>query len=385
MNLAYVTMKILIAPDKFKGTLSSEEAACAVAKGLREFCPQAKIKTLVVSDGGQGFIDALEQAEPLERHFVLIPGPLDKKTRAYFALSKNGKRAYIESCHATGLHLVPLRKRNPLRASSGGLSLLLRHALKVRPSEIYIGLGSSATCDAGLPVARNFGFRFLDHTGRELKGRPEELIRIKRILKPAPLKIKYPVPILYAVSDVFTPPVGQSGGVRTYTPQKGAGPVTVEQLERGMKNLISVMHKNSRTRLSALRGGGAAGCLGLGLHFFFKARILNGSAFIFKKLKIERLIRNSDIVITGEGSFDPQSFQGKITGKIVRIARKHGKKVFLITGRRQIPGNVRRQIEGNFSVEALVRKGGNSSKAETRKTLQRHGKTLGKTLAAFPR
>ncbi|HNV85423.1 MAG TPA: glycerate kinase [Candidatus Omnitrophota bacterium] len=377
-------MKILIAPDKFKGTLSSREAARAVAEGIRKSCPQAVIETLIVSDGGQGFIEALEQAERLTRHRVRIPGPLGKNVPAYFGISGNRKRVYIESCHATGFHLVPGKKRNPFLTSSAGLAVLLKRALALNPAEIYVGLGSSATCDAGIPVARKFGYQFYDEKGRTLTGNPCELERIRKIKKPSRLFTGKTIPKIYAVSDAFNPPVGKLGGVRIYSPQKGARPAQVLRLEKGIKNLLAVIQKSSGRKLSRLRGGGAAGCLALGLHFFFGARIVPGTEFVFKKLRLREKIRNAAVIVTGEGSFDEQSFYGKIAGKIVKTARKHGKTIFLVTGRKRIPQKLNRRIDGSFSVEAIVNKGRKSSRMESSAALRKAGKALGDILKKDP-
>lgn len=373
--------RVLLVPDKFKSTLSSREAAGALSAGILDSFPGARISPLVVSDGGEGFIEALEQAEEIERHSLQVPGPAGRITPAHLGVSKKNRRIYIESCQATGFHLLKETERDPLKTSSEGLADLLHAALTFRPAEIFIGLGSSATCDAGIPAAGRFGYQFLDTRGHAVAPQVVNLETIATILPPEkkffgdePVKI-------YAVADVANPPVGEKGGVKVYSPQKGAGLLAVEKLENGMKALLRAMEKSSGQDLSSLPGGGAGGCLGLGLYFFFGAQITEGSAFIFKKLELEKRILESEIVITGEGSFDEQSFSGKITGAIIRAAQESHKKIILVTGRTKIPDFLMNQIEGLFSVEQLVKKGGLSGKEESRQALITHGRSIGQLIS----
>lgn len=373
--------RVLLVPDKFKSTLSSREAAGALSAGILDAFPGARISPLVVSDGGEGFVDALEQAEEIERHSLQVPGPAGRMTPAYLGVSKKNRRIYIESCQATGFHLLKETERDPMKTSSEGLADLLHAALAFRPAEIFIGLGSSATCDAGIPAAGRFGYQFLDMQGRAAAPQAANLEAIETIL-PSSQKPFDAGPVkIYAVADVANPPVGEKGGVKIYSPQKGAAPQTVEKLENGMKALLRAMKKSSGKDLSSLPGGGAGGCLGLGLYFFFGAQILEGSSFIFKTLELEKRILESEIVITGEGSFDEQSFSGKITGAIIRAAQENNKKIILVTGRTKVPDFLKNQTAGLFSVEQLVKKEGRSDQAESRQALITHGRAIGQLIS----
>jgi len=373
-------MKILVIPDKFKGSLSSAQVSAALSGGIKSVLPEARIVCLTASDGGEGFLKAVGQSEKLRHSALSVPGPLGTPHRGYVGLSKDGRRAYIESCQATGFHWVPPRKRNPFKTSSGGLAALIARALSLEPREIYIGLGSSATCDAGIPAAIQWGYRFLDKNGKSLDGRPGNFSSVREIRSPAIKPWKKPGLKIYAVSDVINPPFGKNGAIRIYTPQKGASPRQVRKLEKGLRNLVLRMERSRGENFSLLPGAGAAGCLALGIHYFFGARIIQGSEFIFRKLDLEKRIHRADAVITGEGSFDLQSFYGKIAGKIIRSAQNSGKRIFLVTGRRNIPAVSGRQIDGSFSVEALVKKGGNSTPDESIEALRTHGKAIGNIL-----
>ncbi len=379
--------RVLLAPDKFKSSLSSREVAESLSTGIRSSCAQAQITPLVVSDGGEGFIETLEQAEAIERQFLQVPDPKGRLHPAYLGVSKKNKKIFIESCQATGFHLLNGNERNPLQVSSEGLADLLHAALALKPDEIFVGLGSSATCDAGVPVAARFGYQFLDAKSNPVAPQAAHLGAIAKILPPSskpfdfkPVKgrLRFASTVkIYAVADVTNPPVGKKGGVKIYAPQKGAGPQEIKRLENGMKHLLRAMEQLSGQDLSSLPCGGAAGCLGLGLYFFFGARIVQGSSFIFEKLGLEKRVRESEVVITGEGSFDEQSFSGKITGKIIQAAQKNGKKIILVTGRAKVPDILKNQLAGLFSVEQVVRKEGRSGKEESRQALIILGRAIG--------
>jgi glycerate kinase len=370
--------KILIASDKFKTTHSSAQIAESVAAGIRETFPECEVRQVRVSDGGEGFLECVSQWEELERIPVAVPGP-DLETKAgWIGLSRDRKRAYVESCQATGFHLLEPSARNPLKASSIGVAVLIEAALASRPAEIYVGLGSSATCDAGIPVARHFGWNFSTHDGDPILGHPAELEKIMRIEKPDVPRIPAGT-VLYAVADVMNPPVGATGGVRVYSPQKGANRTEVEILERGVQHLINLARPLKAGDLAVLPGGGTAGCLGLGLFLFLNAQILEGSAFVAGRLGLTDRIGECDAVVTGEGSFDEQSYFGKISGHIARIARQKQKKIFLVTGR---PTDTRwaREFTGTFSVEDRLGKGAEERPRESLAALRAHGQTLGRLL-----
>jgi len=371
-------LKILIAVDKFKTTLSSRQVAKALTRGIRKSCPAAEMTSLIVSDGGEGFIEAIGQADPLRIQPAMVSGPLGKPRPGYLGVGSGGKRIYVESAQATGFHLVPPQARNPINTSSAGLADLLKEAVRHSPEEIYVGLGSSATCDAGLPVARRFGVRFYSKSGAEVQGRPEEMIAIDRIEgaeQPLLGGSK-----LYAVADVNSPPIGALGGVRVFSPQKGASAQEVQMLEEGMEHLVSVLEKQLGHPLEHLAGAGAAGCLGLGLHTLFGAQLLSGSELLFDRLRLKYKIASADAVITGEGSFDEQSLSGKVPGKILSVALEAKKRVFLVTGKKQIPQRAAERVVGALSIEGLIEQRVIPGLEASEKGLEIHGKRIGEQL-----
>lgn len=372
--------RVLIVPDKFKSSLSSREVAEALKNGIRQTCPRAKLHSQVVSDGGEGFLEAVAQSGKMKSHPVRVPGPDGRFHTGHAGIFPKSRSVYLESCQAAGFQLLDKKKRNPLKTSSAGLADLLKAALAFRPANIYIGLGSTATCDAGIPAAARFGFKFLDAKNREINPKAGNLGRIQTILAPDLKSIIPGRTQIFAVADVINPPVGKKGGVKVYAPQKGASPREVARLENGMRKLLRAMKKSSGKEFSSLSSGGAAGCLALGLHYFFGAKIIPGAPFIFKKLGLTKKIRESDIVITGEGSFDEQSFYGKITGNIVRAALANGKKVILVTGRKKVPDFMTKRVNV-FSVEQLLNREDLSGKKESLEALTEHGRRIGELIS----
>ncbi|MBI4550423.1 MAG: glycerate kinase [Candidatus Omnitrophica bacterium] len=368
--------KILLATDKFKTTHSSAQVAESLASGLRETFPEAEIRPLSLSDGGEGFLECVAQWEDLERVPVAVPGPDLETNAGWIGLSRDGKRAYVESCQATGFSLLEPGARNPMKTSSIGVAVLLEAALACRPAEIFIGLGGSATCDAGIPVARHFGWTFSTHDGFQILGHPAEMEKIMRLEKPDSSRIPSDT-VLYAVADVMNPPVGETGGVKMYAPQKGASRAEVELLERGVQHLLNLARPLKADDLSALSGGGAAGCLGLGLYIFLNARLVEGARFVSERLGLKEVIASCDAVVTGEGSFDEQSYFGKISGHIARLALEAGKKVFLVTGRKADP-RWTEAFAAVFSVEEILGPDAERRPRESLAALRVHGQTLGR-------
>lgn len=368
--------KILLLPDKFKTSLSSREVIVALQAGLQESLRKVAITSRIVSDGGEGFLEAIEQADPLDYHPIKVPGPLGEPVMAAIGLSRDRQRAYIESSQATGLHLIQRKQRNPLLTSSTGVADLLEHAIALQPQDIYIGLGSSGTSDGGMPVAARFGYCFRDDQGQLLEGKAEDLIKISKITFE---RFQPPKPIaFYGIADVLNPPVGPNGGVQWFAPQKGASGHVVRQLEASLIHYLACIQPWFSENLARLPCGGAAGALATGLFVSLGAKLNPGAVFMFKKLALQKWIDETDIVITGEGSFDQQSLNGKIPGEIVRYAVQRNKIVFVVTGRRteiDYPG-----VTGFFSVSEICKNAGMVAPERTSEALKEIGRVIGHTL-----
>ena len=324
-------MNILIAPNAFKECLTADEAARAMAKGVRRADPKAKIRLLPLADGGDGTLDVLARALGARRRRAVVEGPLGRPVLARWALSPGGV-ALIEMAEASGLRLVPPSQRNPTKTSTRGTGQLIRAALDAGAKEILIGLGGSATNDAGLGMAEALGAAFCDREGRRLPGVGASLAQLRRwdisTLDPRLRKIG-----LTAICDVKNPLHGPRGAAYVFAPQKGAAPAQVRALDKGLRNFARLARRAEKD-IARVPGAGAAGGLGAGLLFFCGGRLRSGIETVFSKTGVERHVRWADVVLTGEGRVDASSVEGKTPGALARLARKRRKKLVVFCGAR---------------------------------------------------
>lgn len=324
-------MRFLLACDKFKGSLTSAEVNQALAQGLRE-CG-AEVRCLAVSDGGQGFLQAVAQVERLELHEIPCHDALGRLRSGRIGWKTGERQAYLESADAIGLPWLTPEERNPWLASSEGLGELMESAQKSGAKQLWIGLGGSATCDGGIGCLGALGWSFQDAQGRALPAVPASLAQVRALIPPA----KPFDPALKLICDVENPPLGAQGGVQVYSPQKGADAETMARLEAGMGHWLSVMESwTGRHDLASLRHGGAAGCLGLGLSQLLDGTLLAGADWMLDMLDFASALNWADCVITGEGAFDASSLQGKIPGLILQRSIAAGKRVHLVSGQKVV-------------------------------------------------
>ncbi|HSH37824.1 MAG TPA: glycerate kinase [Chthoniobacterales bacterium] len=321
-------MRILVAPDKFKGSLRAREAAQHIASGLREALPDAQIVNLAVADGGEGTAEVICAAAGGEWRECNVHDPLGAIVTARYCAIENGATAVMEMSEAAGLWRVPEQLRNPETASSFGVGEMLLDAARRGAQQIIIGLGGSATNDGGFGMARALGFRFFDAAGAEIGETVGKLLRLDRILRPAALRL----PPISAAADVNNPLLGHRGATRVFGPQKGAAPQQIELLEEALARLGDVVARDVGRELRELAGSGAAGGLGFGLVAFCGASIHSGFDVVAKHIGLEAAVQESDIVITGEGYLDAQTLHGKAPAGVARLARKFGKRVFAVVG-----------------------------------------------------
>src|SRR4029077_5659004 len=336
-------MKFLIAPDKFKGALSEREAAENIAKGLRDALPGAKIEIVPMADGGEGTAEVICNAR--SGSWVQCKGhdPLGREIDAHYAWTADEELAVMEMSEASGMRRLSDSERDPLRATTFGVGEMILDAGSRGASEIIIGLGGSATNDGGFGMARALGFRFFSDM-KELTGPMSELAKLTRIETPVaavvspanartqPTRLPPQLKIIAAV-DVKNPLLGQNGATCVFGPQKGATKDELEVLERSLTRLADVVAKEFGFDYRNDPGAGAAGGLGFGLMSFCGAKIRPGFDVVAEVVGLESKTRNADIVITGEGSLDRQTLEGKTPAGVARLARKLGKRVFTIVGR----------------------------------------------------
>ena len=329
-------MRILIAPDKFKGSLRAAQVAEAVERGIKKALPEAETRRLPLADGGLGTVEAIVKAAGGEIIKCPATGPLGEPVDSYFGLFSSPElpgqtRAIIEMAAASGLHLVPKDKLNPLIATTYGTGELIKAALDEDVAEIVVGIGDSATVDGGIGMAQALGVRFLDEEGRDLGRDGEEPARLKRIdLLGRDPRIA-DTRILVA-SDVTNPLFGPDGAAFVYGPQKGATPEMVRILEAGLRNYAQVIKEQLGKDVGTMPGAGAAGGLGAGLVAFLDARIESGIQFIMKISGLEEKLEGVDAVITGEGRIDSQTFYGKAPMGVAELAGKKNIPVYAICG-----------------------------------------------------
>lgn len=326
-------MNIVIAPDSFKGCLTSKQAAISIEKGIRRVVSKAVCKKVPIADGGEGTVDALISALGGKLVYKKVTGPTGDAVRAKYGLLADARTAVIEIAQAAGLHLIDDKSRNPLKTTSFGVGELIISAIEKGAQDIIIGLGGSATIDGGMGMAQAIGVRFIDKAGRAIQqlGNGSNLSRVHTI----DVSKRHPgikkANIIMA-SDVSNPLFGKTGAAYVYGKQKGATPSMQKKLDTNLRHLHSMVTKHGYKDLKKLPGAGAAGGLGYGLSIFAQARMKNGLEHIAKMTGLSKHIANADLVITGEGQIDSQTAFGKTPAGIAKIARAYRVPVVAIGG-----------------------------------------------------
>ena len=325
---------IAIAPDSFKGALSAEGVAKAIAAGLAESFPQAKFRLIPMADGGEGTVDAWAANADAERVEAVVADPLGRPVNACYAFDPATKTAVIEMAAASGLPLLSPDERNPLATSTRGTGELVRDALDRGARHIILGIGGSATNDGGTGLAAALGVRFLDARGRELPPGGAALSRLAAI-DMSGLDRRLAKTRIEAACDVTNPLCGPTGASAVYGPQKGASPKDVAKLDAALRRLAEVA---AATPACAPRvvpeapGDGEAGGLGLGLVAFCGARLRRGVKIVAESVRLRERLKGCDLVITGEGRLDAQTVNGKTPAGVAAVAKRVGVPCIAICG-----------------------------------------------------
>lgn len=327
-------MNILIAPDKFKGSLSAREVASEIANGLG-----AKFHTtqLPMADGGDGSLDILIHLTRGHLVQAQVQDPLLRPIQAAYGITADGKTAIVEMARASGLQLLLAGERNPLYTSSYGTGQLIRHALDQGVDEIVLAIGGSATNDAGLGMAAALGFQFEDISGKPLHPTGENLVRLHQIktheIHPGIAATKFVV-----LCDVDNPLHGEQGAARIFGPQKGADEQAINQLDNGLRQVEKVVTRVLGKQFN-FPGAGAAGGLGAGASAFLNAVAEPGFDYIARRSGLDLAIQSADLVITGEGRLDTQTFSGKVVAGISRKCKTAGKVCIAVVGQNALNGD----------------------------------------------
>lgn len=362
-------MKILIAPDKFKGSLSVREVAENIAVGLRDVWPDAWVEIVPMADGGEGTAEAICDVLGGSWQTCKVHDPLGRGIEARFAFIEHRKLAVMEMSEAAGLWLLSENKRDPLRATTFGVGEMILAADRRGATDIILGLGGSATNDGGLGMARALGFRFFTaKRAEELRSAVSELCYLEQIDQPRRLTL----PRIMAAADVRNPLLGENGATRVFGPQKGVAPDKIDIFERGLAKVADVIAKEFGFDYREEPGAGAAGGLGFGLMSFCGAKIRPGFDVVAEMVGLESKMKDVDLVITGEGSLDRQTLEGKTPAGMSRLARKLGKRVFAIVGRASEDRQARELFDGVYELGGSI--------AQARELLRERARELAASL-----
>ncbi|MCY8758857.1 glycerate kinase [Bacillus haynesii] len=324
-------MKIVIAPDSFKESMTSLEAARSIEKGFKAVLSDAEYVNIPVADGGEGTVQALVDATGGDIVHQTVTGPLGKPVKAAYGLLGDGKTAVIEMAEASGLHLVPPGQRSPLLTTTRGTGELILDAAEKGVSTIIIGLGGSATNDGGAGMAAALGAKFLNRDGEEIENGGGALAEIAKIdvsgLNPKLKHIQFE-----AACDVDNPLTGPRGASAVFGPQKGANSEMTALLDQNLKHYAAAVKAELGCEIDSIPGAGAAGGLGAGLCAFLNAELKSGVDIVLDTLSFSERIKGADLVITGEGKIDGQTVSGKTPAGVAKRARSENIPVIAFAG-----------------------------------------------------
>ena len=325
-------MRIVVAPNAFKGSLSALAAAKAIGDGIRLADPDADLILVPIADGGDGTVDALVAGADGQHRVLRVGGPLTDPVDADYGVIDGGKTAVIEMAKAAGLALVPQDKRDPRVTTTYGVGELLQQAYEGGARHFIVGIGGSATNDGGAGMAQALGYHLLDAQGHELPPGGLALQNLARI-HVGGVHANWNDAQVDVACDVTNPLTGPSGASAVYGPQKGATPEMVAELDAALKHFAEIIRRDLGVDVEPLPGAGAAGGLGAGLVAFTGARLRPGAEMVLEALKLDDRIKGADLVITGEGRLDSQTARfGKGPAAVARHARKAGIPVVALAG-----------------------------------------------------
>lgn len=324
-------MKVVIAIDSLKGSLTSIEAATAIKQGILNVDGNIDIEIKPLADGGEGTVEALVEGMNGEIKTISVTGPILEKVDATYGILRDTNTAIIEMAQASGLPLVPQDLRNPLNTTTYGVGEIIKEAIKKGCRNFIVGIGGSATNDCGIGMLQALGFEFYNKENKLVGLGGKELNEIKYIKTNNRLKELDECKFRIAC-DVNNPLYGENGAAYIYGPQKGATEEIVKELDEGLRNFAKVVKNDLNKDIANVEGVGAAGGLGFGFLGFLNAKLESGIKIILDEIKLEESVKDADIVITGEGRLDNQTAMGKAPIGVAKLAKKHNAKVIAIAG-----------------------------------------------------
>jgi len=324
-------LKILLCPDKFKGSITAIDVCKAIATGLMEANPSFDITMLPLADGGDGSLDVLSKVKDLKTHEVLCTDPLGRSIKATYLFNQD--HAFIELASASGLSILQGDERNPMQTSSLGTGLLIRDAIEKGFKNINLFVGGSATIDGGMGVAQALGFHFVDSQAQILKPIGSSLANVHSIKNHR--QFDFTTLNIRVLCDVKNPLFGSQGAAHVYGAQKGASEADRYALDEGLKNLAKRIEEFSGQDVSRIEGIGAAGGVGASLMGLCDAKLVNGFDMFSQWLFLEEEIEAADFIISGEGKIDASTFDGKVVGNVIQLCEQIEKPIALVIGELQ--------------------------------------------------
>ena len=346
-------LNIIIACDKYKGSLSAVQVCETIKNSILEISDKINVTTCPMADGGEGTVDTLVKSLKGKYIELFVKNPLGKKIKSRFGII-NDNIAIIEMSSASGLTLLLAKERNPLKTTTYGTGEMIKKAIELGCKTIILGIGGSATNDAGMGISQALGVKFYDKKNNALGFGGGELIKIESIDLSKINHLIKDINIIVAC-DVDNPLYGPKGAAYIFSPQKGANENMVKILDEGLKNFAKIVNNNLKKRIDNIKGAGAAGGAGAGLVAFFNAELKSGADIIIDLIKLEERIKDADLVITGEGSMDNQTFYGKSSFAVAKLAKKYKIPVISINGSVNIDYNIvnnskKNLFSGNFDI-----------------------------------
>ncbi len=324
-------MRVVVAPQALKGSLTAEEVGQAIALGVRAVYPQAHVDVIPIADGGEGTVQALVDATGGEFAWQTVTGPLGTPVSAFFGLLGDGKTAAIEMAASSGLPLVPHTQRNPLLTTTYGVGELLLAAIERGRRHFIVGIGGSATNDGGAGMAQALGAFLLTEQGTAIARGGAALTTLARIsLEQLDSRIQECT--FEVACDVTNPLCGPTGASAVYGPQKGATPEMVQELDAALDHYAQILERDLGQSVRNIPGAGAAGGLGAGMIAFLHATLRPGAQLVLEAVNLETYVREADFVITAEGQIDEQTAYGKSVGAVATLAKRYGSPVLALAG-----------------------------------------------------
>lgn len=326
-----MTMKVIIAIDSFKGSLSSTEAGQAVANTMKELYPTCQNEIIPIADGGEGMLTIMLNSVGGKIQHLFAHNPCMESIQTSYGISTDGSTAFIEMANISGLPLIRKDQQNPMNTTTYGTGEIILDALEKGCTQFIIGIGGSATNDAGTGMLQALGFEFLDKNGQRL-GLGGKILGEISSIDTTKVHTKAKNAHFIVACDVQNPFFGPEGAAHIYARQKGANDEMIHELDKGMHSFAQVIQKETGKDISTIPGSGAAGGMGGGILAFLDAELRSGADLLLDLCQFESKIQNANLIITGEGKIDRQSLMGKIPGKILEIGKRKSIPVIAIAG-----------------------------------------------------